>query len=263
MVQICAFSVTKTSREVRKFHQKVSKTNAKRKDRILQILEILNLREKTEQNRNAQSISYHPACFMELEYKYLKNRSAKKTKPLSHWSSRRNMHSAAFLKIQKDASESLIDNQEVKPLSDIYAMYEALFEEEQIRSNQDLSDTKFTAQHSLKKLMNSYRNLAKTVYKNRTYLHRDDLSAGEILAKGFRSTEDWTAQLKSIAFFVIQKVMSMVKRLLPKQNIQLEHVLEGECDTPKELTLLVQKSLHWPKWFQRFEKTEKSGSNMQ
>lgn len=130
-------------------------------------------------------------------------------------------------------------------MRDIYASYEAVFNDQQTKNKLDLSDTKYQSQHLLKKLFEAIPQLTKTVYKKRIYLHSNDLSADEILEKGFPET-NLNTQIKAIALSIRQKVMAMEKRKLPKHNISLKDVLDGECEIPEELKLLVESLLNGP-----------------
>lgn len=103
----------------------------------------------------------------------------------SEWTDRRSIQSTVFLKIQKHITDTLIYKNEVSALTDIYALYEAIFVEEKLKSSAGLSETKFMKHHLLKKLLESFPELSKTVYKNHTFLHKRDLPLSVIHARGF------------------------------------------------------------------------------
>ena len=107
------------------------------------------------------SICYHLLCLTELDYKNIKSLKSKAAKVLlqSDWTAKRSSHSAAFSKIKEYVKETLIENRGVKALSDIYAVYNAIFEEEELKSKQNLSESAFQQHHFLKKLQTSYFGL--------------------------------------------------------------------------------------------------------
>lgn len=197
---------------------------------------------------NAESMYYHTSCLSELEYKHVKSRTPKKSTVTtqSDWKAKRSVHSAAFSQIAKNVTETLIDKNGIRALSDIYTMYNAIFEEEKLKSNSNLSESVFQQQHLLKKLLEQFPVLTKTVYKNRTFVHKIDLSLKDIHAEGFNSKDDLHSQIKSVAYQIRQEVLSMNKRYLPKRNITFEDILGGECDTPNLLKLLVECLIKGP-----------------
>lgn len=157
----CIFCDRQLRRDKRSV-QKISKTTTDDvRNRIIRILEILHQEQKIEQIQNAR-VSYHPSCLSEHEYKHLKVRVQKRSN--SHWQVSKTLHSNSFQKIQNHVDEAVIQNRELKSLSDIYAMYEAIFEEEQIQSKLDLFDTKFRPHHLLKKLFEAFPVLTKTAW---------------------------------------------------------------------------------------------------
>lgn len=223
-------------------------TLSTKKNQILHILSIMNEQQKLIQFENDPTICYHTLCLSELEYKHVKSRTPKKATTKSHqtdWASRRSSHFAAFTKIATIITETLIEKGAVRTLSDIYGIYQALWEEEKIRFP-TTSDTVFRSQHLLKKILEQFPTLTKTVYNNRIFVHRSDLSLLEIYEQVFDVKEDCLNQIKSVAFHIRQCVMNMDKRPLPKKNITLRDILGGECDIPRELSLLIGSLIKGP-----------------
>lgn len=206
-------------RKLKRNSQTVTKTSlVSKKQQILKILRILNMQEKIDRFQDAPHLFYHAACLSEYQYKYFKSPSPKIKTVNTDWANIRSIHSATFLKIEKNITGTLIEQNGVTALSDIYGLYEAMFEEEQLKSKLDLSELKLKQQHLLKKLLERFPALTKTVYKNRTYLHKADLSTQEIYRKGFERNEDWQSKIKSVAFLIRQKVMGLKKRTEKRYN---------------------------------------------
>lgn len=242
---VCIFCDRKVRRTKGKNQKLATSTSEDKLNQIIKILEKENQHGKIDRIQDVYTVSYHPNCFLDLNYKHLTIRSPRKSKPDSNWQVRRDLHSITFKKIQKEVQESVIQRREIRSMRDIYASYVAVFNDQQTKSKLDLSDTKYQSQHLLKKLFEAIPQLTKTVYKRRIYLRSNDLSADEILEKGFPET-DLNTQIKAIAFSIRQKVMAMEKRKLPKHNIALKDVLNGECEIPEELKLLIESLLNGP-----------------
>lgn len=235
---------------MKKTSQNVTTTTSSGKiGQILYVLDASNEQEKLDKFANASVIYYHTSCLSELDYKYVKSRTPKKSSnetTLSDWTAKRSIHSAAFMKIASNVTETLIEKRGVRALSDIYANYTAIFEEEKLKLSADLSESAYKSHHLLKRLMEKFPELKKTVYMNRTYVYMADLSTAEIFAEGFESTGDLKTQIKSIAYRIRQEVMNMETRKLPKRNITLEDILGGECKSPELLTLLIECLIKGP-----------------
>lgn len=234
-------------RKTKKSNQKVTTTTtSSKKNQIFNILRILNEDQVLADIENSSSISYHIACFSELEYKHVKSRSLKKATVTSDWASKRSIHAEVFTKIAKNINETLIEKGQVRSLSEIYDIYKAIFEEEKLKSNSNLMESVYHQHHLLRKILEQIPTLTKTVYKNRTFIHRADLTLKDILKEGFDTKEDWANQIKAVAFHIRQCIMNMRTRPLPKKNITLQDILCGECDIPVELNLLIGTLLKGP-----------------
>lgn len=227
--------------------QSVTTTTAfAKKNQILHILTIMNEHEKLVKLKTASSMHYHTACLSEHEYKHVKSQTPKKmpTTTQSDWATKRNIHAEVFSKFAESMNEILIEKGGVKSLTDIHATYKGMFEEATFKLKSNQSESAFLPQHLLKKLLERFPALTKTVYKNRTYVHRDDICLKNI-SIGIDAL-DLETQIKSVAFQIRKEVMSMNKRDLPKQNITLDDILGGECETPKLLKLLIECLINGP-----------------
>lgn len=216
------------------------------KNRILEILRIQNSQDKIEHVEKVKSVSYHQKCFTEKNWKLVESpKKCLTPKKRTDGAVRRDIHTLVFLAIKKHVSDKVIDQKEAIPLADVHNLYSALFEEEKIRFGAYSNESKFRPQHLLKKLLEVFPTLTKSVYKQRTILHRSDMSLGEIIT-AFNDNNQLINQIKSTAFAIRQAVLNMETRKLPKNNITLKHILEGECEIPTELYLLVECLLKSP-----------------
>lgn len=229
--------------------QKTTKAESDtKKINILEILRSSTLHHKADEMKNAKYINYHLTCFAQRENKLLKNSSSKNISTVHQVKEvYRGIHSEIFSQVKSHVNDTVIEKSEVRPLSDIFMMYSALFDEAKLRNNCDSYETSFKPQHLLKNLLHCFPDLSKTVYKNRIFLHRKDLTMEELLAKGFQTQEDLTTRIKSVAFEIRKKVLGMNKRNLPKQNLKLKDITEGEIDIPEDLFLLIESLLNGPR----------------
>lgn len=196
-----------------------------------------------------ESINYHVSCFADLNYKYSHKKSPTKKRlsnQQSEWANRRNIHSIAFEKLELWLKKTLIEGNGVQALSDIHEMYVALFDEHKIQKEPHSSEIEFKAHHLFRKISEKIPSLTKSLYKNRTYVHKKDLSIDEIYAQVFQKKDDWNKQIRSVAFFIRKKVLSMEQRTLVKRNLTFEDIVNGECDIPEELILLIGSLLKGP-----------------
>lgn len=244
----CVFCDRHFKKYNKKFQKVTTTTLPTKISQIINILRIQNEEEKLKKFENSASLCYHTSCLSVLDYKHVKALTPKKTSTLvSDWTSKRTIHSAAFTKLSKIITESLIDNGGVQSISDIYTTYMAIFEEEKLKSKATLPESGvFSQQHLLKKIIENFPSITKTLYKGRTFVHRFDLSPQEILGVGFESKSDWSSQIKAVAYHIRQCIMNMKTRPLPKKNISLQDILGGECDCPDELNLFISALLNGP-----------------
>lgn len=223
-----------------------------KKSRIFEILRIENLTLKLERIEGANAISYHASCLAKYENKLIfQDRQRCKdgdVSLLNDWVYRRNIHEKAFKKMTEFIEENLMKEKEIHMLADIYNLYLTLFEEENTERRMNLNHTSsYTRYHLLKKILEIFPNVTKSVYKNRIHLHRKDLSLDEIYSIGFERAGNSLSKIKLMAFDIRRKVMEMDKRHLPKNNIMLKNIFEGECSIPNELYVLIKSLLSGPR----------------
>lgn len=101
------------------------------------------------------------------------NYSPQKATTSSGWTYKRSCHTASFAKLSKNITETLIEKGKVISLSDIHEMYKAIYKEEKLKSNSiDSTESIYQPHHLLTKIFQKFPELTKTVYKNRSFIHR-------------------------------------------------------------------------------------------
>lgn len=171
---------------------------------------------------------------------------ANATQPLSEWGEIRNIHTTVFSKIEPYLKEKIVSNRGILALSDVYSYYSKLYTEEQLSSYPQTKELSIKSHHLLKKICLAFPLITKTIYKSRTFLHRNDMQLDEIFSKGFVKENDLSAKIKDIAMEIRKIILQTKLRKLPKNNISLEHIINGECDIPEELRLLIEYIVQGP-----------------
>lgn len=177
---------------------------------------------------------YHTSCYNDYDYKLTKASSlnTKATHPISEWGETRNIHATVFSKIKPYLEDKIVSNREILALSDVYGYYSKLYAEEQLTSYPQTKELSIKSHHLLKKICMAFSVITKTIYKNRTFLHRNDMQLDEIFSKGFAKEDDLYAKIKDIGMEIRKIILQSDLRKLPKNNINLEHIINGECDIP-------------------------------
>lgn len=232
-------------------NQKVTKaTSQSRKDRIFEILCSFNQQDKVNDFKNANSVNYHLSCLAENEHKI-----SMANKPAMKKSDHQKIRSEALSKVMESVKSTLIEKHDVRMLVDIYQYYVAFFQEQRSEMY-SFEPVVLQSQYLLQKILQTFPILTKTVIKNRTYLHRRDLPLEEMCANGFQ-LEDSIARIKKVAFEIRKIVKEMKKRELPKKNLSLKDITEGECDVPRELYVLIECLLKGPRAMENPKKDKK------
>lgn len=215
--------------------------------RILDILIVEKCDKKLQNIQDASCVSYHRVCWSQREHKLLfKGRSNNKTAG-GHWSELRRAHEKAFIETKEHVVANIIRDESVCSLKSVFHMYTCFFEEamQEINGNHDFNSL-YKPQHFCTKLLEALPHLAKSTYKNRIYLHPDNLSVGQ-LCENLMGTSNDPASIKSVAFEIRKKVLAQPKNCLPKQNISVDNICEGECDIPTELYSFISCLLTGPR----------------
>lgn len=247
MSRDCIFC-NRRNRIIRGKGEKVVKTTTSaRKSHIFHVLKYFQLQSRIEQFKNAAYIMYHVSCFNDYKYKVTKaSIVAEYFQPLTGWSEIRNIHATVFSKFEPYLVERIVSNREIVALSDVYSYYSKLYAEEQLSSYPETKELSMKSHHLLKKIFAAFPVITKTVYKSRTFLHRNDMQIDEIFSKGFTKENDLSTKIKDIAMEIRKIILQTELRKLPKNNISLEHITKGECDIPEELRLLIEYIVQGP-----------------
>lgn len=202
------------------------------------------------QNSVSHVYQLPPSCLTEYEHKLFYGQRANKrsdANPIESWALRRESHDISFATVKKFVDEKLVDDRQVHSLTNIYQLYTSSFNEELSKRGCKLNHTSYTRQHLCTKLLEAKPILTKTIFKNRTFLHLNDLSLNELCAQSFQAEGDSLLEIKSVAYDIRRKMMSQEKRYLPKHNISVENIYEGECDISIELYTLISSLIKGPR----------------
>lgn len=246
----CIFCERVFRKRKRLFQYVVSAKTEGKMDRIYQILRIEGRAHKFDKIQGAQYVNYHQTCLSEYEHKLFYTDHPKKTSDNNTsnvWTYRRGIHEKSFARVKQYVQEALIDAKGVRHLAEVYNVYSSMFQEENTERRANLNHTVYAPHHLLKKILHAFPDLTKSTYKNRTYLNRKDLSIEELHKFGFTPQDDFLSKIRSVAFELRRKVMDVEKRYLPKNNISVPNIIEGECDIPTELHTLISCLLFGPR----------------
>lgn len=233
-----------------RYQKNLRATSDLKKSRIREILQIEQLSEKLSKIQHATSITHHQRCLAKKEHKlFYESRVIKASKVggINNWAIRNITHQKSFAEVKKFVIEKLVDDRQVHALRDIYQLYLTLFDEECTNHQPKSTHSKYSKHHSCAKLLEVVPGLTKTVFKNRTYLHRNDLTVSKLLSEGFKARDDFLSQIKSVAFGIRTTIMRQENRQMPKHNISIENIYEGECEIPIELYTLISSVIRGPR----------------
>lgn len=220
----------------------VKATSEAKKNKIFDMLRLLNQEDKVADIGNMEFVYYHLSCLAEAEHKlFIANKVMKET------TIRQKIHLLALTKVQEKVITTLIDKNEVRAASDFYQYYASFFEEEKPDGNSEPYKPIFQPSIMLQKILQSFPLLTKTCFKSHNYLHQNDLSVEEIYTKHFQQQEDLITRIKKISFEIRKTVKEMDKRELPKNNLTVKDIVEGECDIPRELFVLIESLVKGPR----------------
>lgn len=241
------------SRKIRRRNgvdQKLTKvTTEAKKNRIVEILGLQKNESKLKEIEKQSNVNYHLSCLSESENKV---HASNKTVP-----KRRKSQLLALVKVQQNVIETIIQNNEVRSLNDIYQYYKSFFEEEEMQKGTNSNEPPYKSQYLLNKLLQSDENLTKTVYNRRTYVHRRDVSFKDIYNSGFEEHDELMSRIKKVGLEIRKKVKQMKVRSLPKHNLSVEQIVDGECDIPKELFTLIESIVKGPRALNSDKKNSK------
>lgn len=208
-----------------------------KKNEIFQLLIKLGRSENQITEIQAENtVFYHTACFNKA-----KNTHATVSIEKTH-------SSQVFKEIKNRIEQAILIENNVLSLADVYEEYSNLFEECLI--SQHIARYPMIPPHQLlRKLLSTFSassNLAKTVIKNRTFIHPSGMSYEEVQLK-ILLNNPLSTQTKTVAFEIRRKVLEMKSHSMPKHNLSLQDVLNTDSECPSELHLLIECLLKGPR----------------
>lgn len=226
-MEICVFCAKKKIKRNGIRQRLIQAHSEATKNEIIQLLtESFQLTENHTNN-----IYYHSYC--------LSNAKHTSNPALKCEMNAQKIHSSqVFTEVKGYVQEAIFNKNGVCSLAEVYEEYSNLFEESLKRHNMD-DHSMVTPRQLLRKLLSKFSYLSTTVIKNRTFIHPSGMSK-EKINRIIDSTGSLTLQIKSVAFEIRKKVLRMEHRSMPKRNITVDDVVNGESDCPPELLLLIE-----------------------
>lgn len=217
----------------------VKATSSQKINEITRILKEQSLSEKVQYSETAEYMMYHKTCFNQSNNP---DEKAAKTKQ----NNGRDIHQVVITQLESYLSERILENREILALSDLYSYYMRLFIEEKSSSQPESTEILMKSHHLLEKMLKKMADISKTLYKNRIYLHPKNMQQQEMLSKGFEKEDDLSVKIKKVGMEIRRIINQLETRKLPKNNITLKNIIEGECDIPNELYLLIESIVKSP-----------------
>lgn len=224
----------------------VKATSSQKIEDIARILMVQQLETKVQFCQTSQYVMYHRICFQQFSKLEQKPDEIANAELNQDWKNLRDIHSTAFKQLKLYLTEKILQAREILALSDVHNYYMRLFIEVQSSSHPELAQSAYKPQHLLDKILKEFDSISKIVYVNRTYLHPDDMQIEEMLAKGFERKDDMKAKIKLVGMEIRKSINRMETRKLPKNNISVKDIIEGECDIPEDLYLLIETIVQSP-----------------
>lgn len=207
-----------------------SLSEAKKSEILLLLTEECQIENYNTENQTSGIIFYHTMCFNNAKRAHSSNNNE---------IDQQKSHSSRILTdIKVRVQQQILIENGIRSLAELYEEYSILFEEGFAKDQ--ISDHRMvTPQQLLRKLLNEFPNLSTTVSRNRTFIHSNHMSNEEVQCK-VHFTGSLSAQIKTVAYEIRKVVLGMEHRSMPKRNISLNDVLNGESDCPSELRLLIE-----------------------
>lgn len=94
------------------------------------------------------------------------------------------------------------------------------------------------------KLTAGRKELKNFLYEGRTYICRSDLDEEGKIPKRLLEVDASERSLRALALILRKLILDSKTRELPKQNIKISDIVEGESQTPQELLFFMQYLLN-------------------
>lgn len=216
-----------------------------KKREIISALKASGFSEKSQLFETSTYINYHKTCL----YQHSKVTSIQSDNILLEEieaPSQKTMNVQAFEKLDEYIKDRIIKNRQTWAILDIYSLYKRLFQEEWNKCRQ-LTETIMKSQHLCAKILNANENVSKTLYRYRVFLHASDMSTEELLQKGFELEDTTKTQILNVGASIRKEILNIQKNEMPKRNITLKNVIDGECSVPEKLYTLIESIIESPR----------------
>lgn len=232
-------------------------TSSQRINDIISIFKDQKSTAKVEFCESVDYVMYHRTCFTSSNSKKKSAQKGTDIEQMDEWQQIRTLHSKVFPQFQQYLTERIIHKREVLALTDVYNYYIRNLNDESSSSHAEPIQTSFQPQHLLDKIFRNRADITKISYKHRIFLHAGDMQFEEVLSKGFEKEDVLSSNIKSVAMEIRKKIHQIELRKLPKNNITVKNITEGECDIPDDLYLLIESIVHGPSWQNQNSSTRK------
>lgn len=211
-------------------------------------MNLLKLPEKVHLCERAKDIKYHKTCL--YQYNTQLKRDLKDNITINGDEATSeidvNINKKVFEELNQHIREKVIENRETWALSGINNLYNRLFVEEKSKCSQTTS-TVMKSHHLLEKILKVNDDISKTLYRNRVYLHPSNMNTDELLQKGFEVEDNVTAKIRAVGTAIRKEIFEMDVKKLPKRNISVKHIIDGECKVPEKLYALIESIIGSPR----------------
>lgn len=203
-------------------------------------------------------MNYHKSCL----YKYSTRPKGNEDENIAFEENREtsekdiNINNKVFEQLNEHIHEKVIKERETWALLGIYSLYNRLFLEEKCKLPHN-SSTIMKSHHLLDKILRVNNDVRKCSYKNRVYLHASDMGTEELLQKGFELEDSMTTKIKFIGTAIRKEILEMKVNKLPKRNISVKNIIDGECKVPEALYTLIESIIESPRTKENQKSTQR------
>lgn len=215
-----------------------------KKDEIIAVLKTLNLSNKVQTIASSNYINYHKSCL----YKHssqLKPVQSNDNLTQNNEAASVNINTKIFEQLNKFIKQKIIEKRETWALADIFSLYKRLFAEE-LNNCPQTTSTIMKSHHLLDKILKFNNDVGRTLYKFRVFLHASDIKSEELLGKGFEMHDSMT-KIKEVGAAIRKEIFEIKTKKLPKRNITVKDIIEGESKVPEKLYTLIESIIETPR----------------
>lgn len=244
----CIFCDRLKCPKARGAREAVTSAKKEKKQEIIETLKSLESSQKVHLCEKADDVKYHKSCLYKCKTQLKEAQSNSTPIEENEKTSENeiNINKKVFEQLTESIEEKIIRNRETWALSGIFNLYNRLFLEEKSKCSHNTS-TSMKSHHLLEKILKSNDKISKTLYKNRVCLHVSDMDTKELLQKGFEVEDSITAKIRTVGMALRKEILEMDVKKLPKRNISVKHIIDGECEVPEKLYALIECIVESPR----------------